>query len=405
MCCVLFMRINMGRRSVKLYYLSRVCGQVSRRFTRKQQILIALPIRCIPLSLLPLFAPRAFPFLLSIIMANAAGRKKSIVSNPGLVIETPVANNNILNKAASASTSLYQQCSSLRARLMRIPNFSHFFILSSPNGDLRQSTDPVTQLWDCFTLGIPLCFLFNLLPPPTRPIGEIITDPAIFDVSNEKEKKRAIAKFAMRLSEIDNCERFTVSDLWDRHSTDGLVKVRSRPLSAQIRNLDIFQVVSTVTTLVDLLPSGIFEPTPMSPSLLSSQESIDSFSNHTLNATVTPSAHEAARNNIVREMVETERKYVQDLEVMQVICTSFRFVITHLIEPEICDRIVAKQYNRPGYHPLTLPRPEQVIELPKKVPYSPRKHSRTALERTALGYALSREREPDYLLFQHLTHT
>jgi cell division control protein 24 len=29
-------------------------------------------------------------------------------------------------------------------------------------------------------------------------------------------------------------------------------------------------------------------------------------------------AQEAARNNIIREMVETERKYVQDLEIMQV---------------------------------------------------------------------------------------
>lgn len=176
-------------------------------------------------SVSSLRSPRQFPFPSAIIMANVAGRKKSIASNPGLVIETPVVNNNILNKAASASTSLYQQCSSLRARLMRIPNFSHFFILSAPNGDLRQSTDPVTQLWDCFTLGIPLCFLFNLLPPPARPIAEISTDPATFDLSNEKEKKRAIAKFAMRLSEINNCERFTVSDLWDRHSTDGLVKV------------------------------------------------------------------------------------------------------------------------------------------------------------------------------------
>ncbi|KAG6372412.1 hypothetical protein JVT61DRAFT_7885 [Boletus reticuloceps] len=237
-------------------------------------------------------------------MANVAGRKKSIASNPGLVIDTPVVNNNILNKAASASTSLYQQCSSLRARLMRIPNFSHFFILSAPNGDLRQSTDPVTQLWDCFTLGIPLCFLFNLLPPPARPIAEISTDPATFDLSNEKEKKRAIAKFAMRLSEIDNCERFTVSDLWDRHSTDGLVKV-----------------VSTVTTLVDLLPSDIFEPAPVSP-LLASQESIDSLANHTLNAATAPNVHDAARNNIIREMVETERKFVQDLEVMQKYATA-----------------------------------------------------------------------------------
>ena len=31
-----------------------------------------------------------------------------------------------------------------------------------------------------------------------------------------------------------------------------------------------------------------------------------------------PNGKEAARNNIVREMVETERKFVQDLEIMQV---------------------------------------------------------------------------------------
>lgn len=159
-------------------------------------------------------------------MANVPGRKKSIASNSGLVIDTPVANNNILNKAASQSTSLYQQCSSLRSRLMRIPEFSDFFVLSSPTGSLRQSTDPVTQLWDCFSLGIPLCFLFNLLPTPNAPIA-IDTDAATFDVSNERAKKHAIALFAMRIKQVQDCEQFTVTDLWERHSTDGLVKVRS----------------------------------------------------------------------------------------------------------------------------------------------------------------------------------
>lgn len=53
---------------------------------------------------------------------------------------------------------------------------------------------------------------------------------------------------------------------------------------------------------------------------------------------------EIERNNIIRELVETERKYVQDLEVMQV-----RRVAFFLGEPalkigyaEICSRIVAK---------------------------------------------------------------
>jgi cell division control protein 24 len=171
-------------------------------------------------------------------MANVATRKKSIAANPGLVIETPVANNNILNKAASQSTSLYQQCSSLRARLMRIPGFSNFFILSSQSGSLRQSTDPVTQLWDCFSLGISLCFLYELLPGRTNP-STVKTDPSVFDVSNERAKKHAIAVFVMNIKNLDNCEQFTVTDLWERHSTDGLVKVRARIISIDRSNIII----------------------------------------------------------------------------------------------------------------------------------------------------------------------
>ncbi|KAG2079086.1 hypothetical protein BDR04DRAFT_1124128 [Suillus decipiens] len=232
-------------------------------------------------------------------MANVATRKKSIAANPGLVIETPVANNNILNKAASQSTSLYQQCSALRTRLMRIPGFSNFFILSSQSGSLRQSTDPVTQLWDCFSLGISLCFLYELLPGRTNP-PTVKTDPSVFDVSNERAKKHAIAVFVMNIKNLDNCEQFTVTDLWERHSTDGLVKV-----------------VSTVTTIVNMLPSALFDAAPLSPPLMSTHDSIDSLVGDVQNAPVPAGPQDAARNNIIRELVETERKYVQDLEVMQ----------------------------------------------------------------------------------------
>ncbi|KAG1807666.1 uncharacterized protein BJ212DRAFT_1437005 [Suillus subaureus] len=232
-------------------------------------------------------------------MANVATRKKSIAANPGLVIETPVANNNILNKAASQSTSLYQQCSSLRTRLMRIPGFSNFFILSSQSGSLRQSTDPVTQLWDCFSLGISLCFLYELLPGRTTP-PTVKTDPSVFDVSNERAKKHAIAVFVMNIKNLDNCEQFTVTDLWERHSTDGLVKV-----------------VSTVTTIVNMLPSALFDAAPLSPPLMSTHDSIDSLVGDVQNTPVPSCPQDVARNNIIRELVETERKYVQDLEVMQ----------------------------------------------------------------------------------------
>jgi cell division control protein 24 len=158
-------------------------------------------------------------------MTSAAGRKKSIIASSGPAIDLPVPNNTVLNKAASQSTSLYQQCSALRTRLMRVQDFSDFFSLSaSPeSSSSRRSTDPVTQLWDLFALGIPLCYLFNLLPN----VSQIDIDTASFDPTNERARKRAIAQFAMGLRQIDGCGTFTVTDLWDRTSTDGFVKVRS----------------------------------------------------------------------------------------------------------------------------------------------------------------------------------
>ncbi|KAI0041006.1 hypothetical protein FA95DRAFT_1591168 [Auriscalpium vulgare] len=231
-------------------------------------------------------------------MTSVAGRKKSIISPAN--VDMPIGNNTLLNKAASQSTSLYQQCSSLRSRLLRIRAFDRFFAIASPRDSPRQSTDPVTQLWDCFALGTPLCYLFNLLPAPAKPIP-IETDPNMIpDIHADKTKKRAIALFAMQVKQLDNGEQFTVTDLWDRNSTDGFVKV-----------------VNTVTHLVDRLPEDVFvELSPPSPTL-TSQDSLDSLAPETPLMPVPANAQEAARNNIIRELVETERKYVQDLEVMQ----------------------------------------------------------------------------------------
>lgn len=166
-------------------------------------------------------------------MSTVASRKKSIISTAGLQIETPMMHNTLLNKSASQSTSLYQQCSSLRARLLRIHDFPRFFALASPPESSRQSTDPVTQLWDCFALGTPLCYIFNLLPQPVTPIV-INTDPAQVDVTNDKAMKRAIMLFAMNITQLgEQCEQFTVTELWNRNSTDGFVKVRTSLLPTE----------------------------------------------------------------------------------------------------------------------------------------------------------------------------
>ncbi|PCH43719.1 hypothetical protein WOLCODRAFT_104030 [Wolfiporia cocos MD-104 SS10] len=233
-------------------------------------------------------------------MSSAAGRKKSIISATTPTIESPVANNTLLNKAASQSTSLYQQCSALRTRLMHVQNFPEWFTISAPPDSSRRSSDPVTQLWDCFTLGVPLCYLYNLLPAPFTPIN-IDTDPSSFDASNEKTKKRAILLFSMQIKQIEGCEQFAATELYDRNSTDGFVKV-----------------VNNVINLVGCLPEDVFvEPPPSSPALASAQQSTDSLASDSAGTSSGREGGGGASANIIRELVETERKYVQDLEVMQ----------------------------------------------------------------------------------------
>ncbi|CAL1707052.1 unnamed protein product [Somion occarium] len=190
----------------------------------------------------------------------------------------------------SQSTSLYQQCSVLRARLMRIQNFPQYFTLSSKDNasSSRRSTDPVTQLWDCFALGVPLCYLFNLLPPPIQPVP---IDTASFDPTNDMIINRALVMFEAGVRQIEGCPKFTMTDLWDRNSTDGFVRV-----------------VNIVSTVVTNIPEDIFTesphtypPTELFTWLLHSARSTDR----------QPGA------NIAKELLYTERKYVQDLETMQ----------------------------------------------------------------------------------------
>lgn len=177
-------------------------------------------------------------------MSSVAGRKKSIISSAAVQIDIPVAHNTLLNQSASQSTSLYQRCAILRARLLTIDRFSEFFQLSAPSDSSRRSTDPVTQVWDCLAIGAPLVYLFNLLPPPYKPIEGVDPDPSTFNIHDERLKKRAIAFFSMRIHEVPDCEGFKVTDLSDRDSTDGFVKVRHIYSSFIFRPLTVSQRLS-----------------------------------------------------------------------------------------------------------------------------------------------------------------
>ncbi|KAJ7222913.1 hypothetical protein C8J57DRAFT_1253530 [Mycena rebaudengoi] len=126
-----------------------------------------------------------------------AGRKHqklaTAADQAGLPVDAPIPNNTLLNTAASQSVSLYQRCSALRACLLQISGFPFYFSLASPD-DSRQSTDPVTLLWDLFSLGIPLCYIFDKLPDGAgfKKINHSEFVQEQYDANPDRAKKHAI---------------------------------------------------------------------------------------------------------------------------------------------------------------------------------------------------------------------
>ncbi|KAJ6536236.1 Dbl homology domain-containing protein [Mycena capillaripes] len=198
--------------------------------------------------------------------------------------------------AVFQSMSFAQRCSALRDRLMQIRGFPHYFSLANP--DHGQSIDPITELWDLFSLGTPLCYIFDLLPEgdgfPKINYSEF--DP---DANPDRAKFHAIALFAMQIhsdhfmNKIPDSEPFAITDLMDRTSTDRFLKV-----------------VDTVTAIINYLPPDAFEgsapPSPMWRRLLTLRDNPPKRATH-------PTERQEM---IVRELVETERKYGKDIELM-----------------------------------------------------------------------------------------
>ncbi|KAK2592636.1 Guanine nucleotide exchange factor for Cdc42p [Conoideocrella luteorostrata] len=184
-----------------------------------------------------------------------------------------MATANIINQKADASRSLYQICISLKQRLSQVPDFTPFL-------EQLDASDPVDPLWNLFRTGYPLLTIYNSLQP-TEPLR--VDDP---NASEAKKSKIAIFKFVqacMKELQVPPAQSFVITDLMG-NDTSGFVKVT--------------QVVNYVLDLAE--HRGLLlklQPYPEDEPIASTAGSQMSY-----------------RDHIVKELVDTERKYVQDLE-------------------------------------------------------------------------------------------
>ncbi|KAJ1958798.1 Guanine nucleotide exchange factor for Cdc42p [Linderina pennispora] len=204
---------------------------------------------------------------------------------------TPTQNmDSILNRTAPA-TSIFQNSLNLLDKLACIPGFEPYLssLLDDSSRDApggSQYLDPIQLLWDTFRQGTSLCVLYNALGP-AEPLRTTLDD-----VPNTlNQRKDRVYRFVKACKEnqiVRDEDLFTISDLF-KDDTNSFVKV--------LKTVGIVLDVIESRGLLDMSklekkPSARFTETQLGPP-------------------------QDNRERVIKEFVETERRYVQDLETLQ----------------------------------------------------------------------------------------
>ncbi|OAD03286.1 hypothetical protein MUCCIDRAFT_171764 [Mucor lusitanicus CBS 277.49] len=201
------------------------------------------------------------------------------------MIDMPMPSFSITNKPSSG-TSLYHTCRSVLDKLALVEGMTYYLdfenlslITSTTGSSGNLSNDPLTKLWELCRRGAPLATLFNALNP---------SEPLKLDFTQNhqlNECKKTVYHFIVACRnqlKFKEEDVFTLSDLY-KDNTNGFVKV----------------VVNTIDLILQLLEEKGIICTK------------DSANRNSLNAP------KDTRDKVVHELLETERKYVQDLEILQ----------------------------------------------------------------------------------------
>lgn len=140
------------------------------------------------------------------------------------------------------------------------------------------SLDPATQLWKLFQQGAPLCLLFNTIEPE-HPI-------AITESDDLRMCKKAVYDFLIAVKTYLNFDdefMFTISNVFSENTHD------------------LLKIVKVVTKLVEMA----------NKSNLSETNPLDDVTSDIANIKITDE-----RSKVFRELIQTERKYILDLELL-----------------------------------------------------------------------------------------
>ncbi|KAH8904174.1 hypothetical protein BR93DRAFT_971243 [Coniochaeta sp. PMI_546] len=208
-------------------------------------------------------------------LASLSNAKTAVAVANGQVMATA----NIINQKADASRSLYQICVALKQRLAQVPGFEVYLQQMEEWAADMEEGGPVESLWKLLRTGVPLLTIYNCLQPD-KPLKDTSPEGA----NAEKRAKIAILGFVgATTSQLKPPppDKFIINDVMGTDTT-GFLKV-----------------INTINYVLDLAEQRNLllqiQPYPEDDALGAGPQM-------------------SYRDYIVRELVDTERKYVQDLE-------------------------------------------------------------------------------------------
>ncbi|PVU98599.1 hypothetical protein BB559_001424 [Furculomyces boomerangus] len=206
-------------------------------------------------------------------------------------IEKIQSNNVILNRPAP-TTSIYQKSLDLLDKLACIDGLEVYFedLLTKGQEDEKISRpelyrDPMQLLWEILQQGVSLCVLYNALKP-AQPLPVDLTPNS--SLNARKKPVYAFLKACKDNNIVQSSDLFTITELF-KDDTNSFVKV-----------LKTVGIVIDEVESKGLLGSCKINPPP---------------SNYFMDTHMKDPTDN--RERLVREFLNTERKYVQDMETLQ----------------------------------------------------------------------------------------
>ncbi|KAJ2522083.1 Guanine nucleotide exchange factor for Cdc42p [Coemansia sp. RSA 1939] len=227
-------------------------------------------------------------------LSRRLGQSPATVAPP---MEASIPSQNtesVLNRNAPA-TSIYQTSVNLLDKLACIEGFDIYLAslfedsaLGKTNSDSSTPyLNPIQLLWDTFRQGTSLCVIYNALRPT-----ELLSTTLDESQNILRQRKDRVYRFVKACKDnqiVRDEDLFTISELF-KDDTNSFVKV-----------------LKTIEIVVDTIQSR---------GLLDISSLVEKPSAKFAEAQLGPPQDN--RDRVVKEFVETERRYVQDLELLQV---------------------------------------------------------------------------------------